>query len=611
MGDTRVAMHALGVNWNVASPIVSLIDKWISGCGLEYTVSRLKQFKQLYVARQAKVSFKQEKSWIACRPDGYPTGPFGVLMRNFPTVTVLNVLNVYHSFVFDKVTDTQWKKFYESATAEPSNPNGLSVSIPKEVRPWDYSLPPYQVSDYYAAFQVGLTKLTLSREVSARKRYVQQQEILWCDTCLGKGTAGAYSVEVIPQLRAVYGFSARTPGVVRRHYEGVVGSLGSTQETGGKLRVFAIPNLAWQAFLDPLKKYLFRQLRKVREDCSYDQESGANWVQGQLRQGKVAHSIDLSDATNHFPWYLQRDLLQSLKVPLMFRIALERVAKGEYIIPKGMPRLPGEVCRGDGVRTLVFQKGQPLGAGPSFALFAMAHHGLVQSCQSYDKGGDQYRILGDDIVITDSTLASEYLLKLEQLQVPVSKSKTISSGTLAEFAGWLITANHKYKPWKWKNVETGSLASSLQHFSRFPQELLRRDQRRLAGLLWTVLQPLGAGKNPNGIPLSDRYAQLLTAQELIEQMRSDTRWSSHGQTWDVLALLYGSQEESTAPFPRQEGLFLQGLLHGAALRYVETPESNLEMICSGTLSRLQSILDSLLSSYHCDDSSKNGPVVYH
>lgn len=572
--SARCAMEALGLQWCVAKPLLLEIRAWVSNCGLEYSIGRLKQLKQLYVAKLSGIPLKQGDSWIACRGDGLPKGRFGVLMRRYPPEVVLNVLNVYHSYVFDRVTVRQWKKFLDSATAEPTNPSSVSVSIPKEVKPWDYSRPPYQVGDYYAAFQAGLQRLTLTRSEGARRRYVKVQEQSWVDTANGIGTAGVFAKEFIPQLRVVLGMSPQ-PNVRKHHRDGVVGRLSYTQETGGKLRVFAIPDLPWQALLDPLKQYLFRQLHAIREDCTFDQESGVTWARNQLSQGKVLHSVDLSDATNHFPWFLQKDLLQSLKVPLMFRVAMERVAKGEYIIPLDVPSIPGEGWN-DGVRTMRFQKGQPLGAGPSFALFALAHHCVLRGCPAFRPGGDQYRILGDDIVIADDSLASEYRSLLQTLNVPVAESKTIVSGQLAEFAGWLITSSTAYKPWKWKKISDKNFITVLTHFRRFPAKLLSRDQREFAELVWDVLTPLGAGHNPKGIPFVERYTQFLEIQEYLESTKKDTTWSSQGETWDALASLYGTRGGMDAPFPRQAGLQLQGLLHNSERRDVAVPRSPLE-----------------------------------
>jgi hypothetical protein len=69
-------------------------------------------------------------------------------------------------------------------------------------------------------------------------------------------------------------------------------------------------------------------------------------------------------------------------------------------------------------------------------MLALTHHVLVQVA-AQRAGKSQftlYAILGDDIVIADDAVASEYLLIMEYLGVAINLSKSIQSDRFIEFA---------------------------------------------------------------------------------------------------------------------------------------------------------------------------------
>lgn len=562
-----VSMDAFGIHRSVSRAIIRETECWLVSTGLESMIGRLKLLKLVYLHHLAKRPFEQGSTWIAMKGD-LPKGPFGSLMRGYAPDVVVHVLNMYHMFTLEDVSDAQWKKFHSSATAVQVGRTNVRACIPMGVKPWDYNQRVFQPSDYYAAFRRGLLGMALTRKSKDRRRFVARQERSWVDMCDGSSSSGVFAAEFIPQLRATRGLA---PGADRFKRSATVtthvGNLSFTQETGGKLRVFAIPDLSWQAVLEPLKLYLFRQLKRIPEDCTFDQDSGIAWALACVQQGKTLHSVDLSDATNHFPWFIQEDLLKTLRVPLVHREAMHRVAKGVYRPPSS---IPGPLARIGGKDGVVFSKGQPLGAGPSFALFALAHHSVVQGLPSFDRSKDQYRILGDDIVIVDPALYSEYRALLARLTVPVSEAKSIVSDKLGEFAGALVTPRGVLKGWKWKPIVGEDLPRVLALFRRIPWQLIRKDERDAAGLLWTVMAPLGGGHNPKGIPFSNRYARLLELQEAIASSKSDTRWSTQGNTWDRLDMEYGTPSPSDQS-SRQGWLNLASLLHSKVARDREIP----------------------------------------
>lgn len=76
-----------------------------------------------------------------------------------------------------------------------------------------------------------------------------------------------------------------------------------------------------------------------------------------------------------------------------------------------------------------------MGAHSSWPVFALTHGLLVSYLANQcGAGQDTFKILGDDIVISDNRLAAQYQMTLEDLDVPISWSKTMQSETTFEFA---------------------------------------------------------------------------------------------------------------------------------------------------------------------------------
>jgi hypothetical protein len=69
-------------------------------------------------------------------------------------------------------------------------------------------------------------------------------------------------------------------------------------------------------------------------------------------------------------------------------------------------------------------------------MMALTHHFLVHTASSKTRKSPKgkYVLLGDDIVIFDSDLASAYQQVLEELDMPISKMKTHVSKDTCEFA---------------------------------------------------------------------------------------------------------------------------------------------------------------------------------
>lgn len=71
-------------------------------------------------------------------------------------------------------------------------------------------------------------------------------------------------------------------------------------------------------------------------------------------------------------------------------------------------------------------------------MLALIHHMIIQGCHSGEVF-QKYAILGDDIVIGDSSILEKYLLIMKTLGVNISLPKSIVSSDIVEFAKRIIS----------------------------------------------------------------------------------------------------------------------------------------------------------------------------
>lgn len=80
--------------------------------------------------------------------------------------------------------------------------------------------------------------------------------------------------------------------------------------------------------------------------------------------------------------------------------------------------------------------GQPMGAYSSFAMLALTHHTIIRyaALQAGIHDFRSYAVLGDDVVIANDVVASNYLVVMSDLGVSINMSKSVVSKDIAEFA---------------------------------------------------------------------------------------------------------------------------------------------------------------------------------
>jgi hypothetical protein len=219
-----------------------------------------------------------------------------------------------------------------------------------------------------------------------------------------------------------------------RKGNGCLRKLALISDKEGKTREVAILDYWSQAALLPLHNFLYRQLDRIPQDCTFNQ---SKWI-GKLipTRGSSFHSVDLSAATDRFPIVIEREIL-SVWFGEVFANAWQNI----------MVSYPFKVPNED--RFIYYRTGNPMGAYSSWATFALAHHFFIWlSCQKTNVSWKRtpYMLLGDDIVIADDKVAHAYKLLLKQWDIPYSEAKTHQSPIGYEFAKQVVVSGKNVSP---------------------------------------------------------------------------------------------------------------------------------------------------------------------
>lgn len=303
-----------------------------------------------------------------------------------------------------------------------------------------------------------------------------------------------------------------------------IGIVCGTQEPGMKLRVFASPRLIVQCLLDPLKEWLMLTLRAIENDGCFNQESAVSTIASWMNDGAVKYSLDLQNATDRFPAILEYCALYRAPQFSSCMLRLFRFVSEErwQVHPDLVPYF--------GVDTIKWEVGQPLGTGPSFGAFSLAHHGLVRGlCLWLGVPFSEYVILGDDICIRNEKLALEYKRTMESIGVPISTTKSVVSDKIAEFAGFTILKDSSFRAGKWREVTSESLLSFVTDPGYDYKLVVPPFWVPLIERMKTVPYPYGMGV-PDFLSMSidDRYFYAIDLVEMFVSNLSEAGQSTPG-----------------------------------------------------------------------------------
>jgi len=201
----------------------------------------------------------------------------------------------------------------------------------------------------------------------------------------------------------------------------LLGKIALLQEPAGKVRAIAIVDYWTQRAMYPVHQWMMKVLDTLPGDCTFDQDAGVRSF-ASLCKGKV-YSIDLKSATDLIPLDLYRVLFSAVWGEETCNLWLLLLTDRWFGVPKtGVSQdVPSEIEYG---------RGQPMGTLSSWASMALVHHALAlyaawKSGHTAILKFQEYRVLGDDIVIGEQKVAEEYLDICRSLHVPTSIPKTL------------------------------------------------------------------------------------------------------------------------------------------------------------------------------------------
>lgn len=191
----------------------------------------------------------------------------------------------------------------------------------------------------------------------------------------------------------------------------------------GKTREVAILDYWSQTALRGLHQWLFKALKRIPQDCTFNQGEFKNKLD-LTRTGESFHSVDLTTATDRFPIELISEVLK-------FPLGKDYVSSWRYLMV-GIPfYYPA------GKLDITYAVGNPMGAYSSWNSFALTHHYVVYYCcreLGIQWSEASYVLLGDDIVIKDDKLAKKYMEVMTELGLCFSLQKSHISPHCFEFA---------------------------------------------------------------------------------------------------------------------------------------------------------------------------------
>jgi len=441
------------------------IEGWIACNGKEWTCNRIKAIwnASLHLRNgdreQARLVF-QENSIAYHKRTMLPKGNWSFVVRHFVTAqrpSVIRryaaVLRYYTSLKLNRVSVKQQRKFVGAITS-PSKTMG-NVSIP-----WIESSMKKELMNRVRLSRIksqkGLHTLISALQREYTKPY---HELLSGSSYYFSDQKPDRRVRNLPYGSFVHSWitSMRTPSILSYDLPNLVdtnlmmmdlggwigdqhmGRICVLQEQGCKARVVNQPSARVQYGFYPLHSILSRLNRELfpRESCVEDQVKGIYTVLDHLESGNDVYSVDLSSATDRFPRRVSNQLLLSLGLT-KYAQAMEQYCQEEF--PLYYDNKLSAQC-------LKYSVGQPMGLYGSFPLFHMSNL-LVASIawkrmEQVHKNslvsfhdGTCFRVLGDDIVISDKRIAHAYCEIMRTLGCEISVNKSFS-GKVAEFAGFV------------------------------------------------------------------------------------------------------------------------------------------------------------------------------
>lgn len=198
---------------------------------------------------------------------------------------------------------------------------------------------------------------------------------------------------------------------------GIHSRLCQFPDKAGKTRTIAVIDYYSQRALRPLHRGLMAILQSLVSDGTFSHNNVGEYAKQKTKEQSFIYCADLTAFTDRFPSIIQRYLLFELlkgreKLATAFWTLL---AERQFTVAWSKD-------------IITYNCGQPMGAYGSWPLCTLAHHLVVEYCARDIKHiKDQYRMIGDDLIITNEVVARRYQEVIEALGVSINLNKTVIS----------------------------------------------------------------------------------------------------------------------------------------------------------------------------------------
>lgn len=541
---------------------IDQIETWYDSCGVEWTVSRLKDYHHWYISLQA--GKPQIPEWYGSTKSGYPKGIMKIVFNQRNPQRALALLSVHTAFVHVAISRSQTEKFVNAINAPELKTKWTEIKYevmpPHLKRCQTHGIP--HLSSYDSPGFDCLTGTTIpcggrALHLDNQSRRDREQVVkAYCNSWLSvpdetlrfigfTGQAGAVPLYMSDRVNdLVHRELSRTANSAKSAMSRTVGKISFIQEPSLKARVIANPNRIAQHYMRPLQEAWGWELKQIPSDCTFNQEKGVQWVKEKLQNGVQLSSTDLSSATDLLDLFGCLDCVhrtvfglkphdyhkmcnysfihdQEQTLGTKWATYLRHVT---YFCEMSRARWESPV-EGQGSS---WKRGQPLGTAPSFFLLGLTNNSVGYNAAV--KAGldpwDSFRVIGDDIIM-DSRMESFYREMITRLGAEINDSKCISSNKVVEFAGRVITKSQDFlKRVKFKEISDNQFIKLVGMLGDQSVSLLKPRQKRQWNNFKYVPGFVVSGPyspNSQNEPLSLRYDWYLRASGLSDERSEPER----------------------------------------------------------------------------------------
>lgn len=204
-------------------------------------------------------------------------------------------------------------------------------------------------------------------------------------------------------------------------YQGVYHSkLTQFPEKSGKTRTIAVIDYYSQRCLKPLHEGITKLLSRMVSDGTFSHLNVGKFAKRKTEEKSYIFCADLTAATDRFPKQILEALLRGLVketelASSLWTLLAERTFRVAW---------SGEL--------VTYSCGQPMGCYSSWPLFALGHHLVVEYAAKLAgyrprKAANLYRLIGDDVIITEELTSQYYQNIMTSLGLVINKGKTVES----------------------------------------------------------------------------------------------------------------------------------------------------------------------------------------